>query len=296
MIRQLFNRVVAVSGYEIRRRHGSDIHDLRIPGYSPTPSEGAYLGESSRYIVDVPAEMVGRTPLMRLWVAILQDYVAQGEDAARQRLQAYFDTYEPKSVADLLQIKPSQPWHHGNPLSYVYPWDAEGPEEKVAFRVELMRKEAKEHGFHMWKESDGWKGFGPVSSAVVDMELRRLINTCESIRTHGFDERRGQVQGRIYGWGPSEMVLPRRGWHRVAVCLALDMEKIPMLFDRRHAIIRHEDAARWPNVVNGNFTVNDAYSIFERRFLMTRSPSCKVTLGISFPGRSNSLFGQSLTS
>jgi hypothetical protein len=207
----------------------------------------------------------------------LQDYVTQDEEAARHRLQAYFDTCKPKNVSDFLQITPTLPWHHGDPLSYVYPWDAVGPEEKMAFRMELMRKEARENGFHMWNESDGWKGFGPVSSGMVDMELRRLLSTFESIRKHGLDERHGHMLGRIYCWGSSEMVLPRRGWHRVAVCLALDMEKIPIMFDRRHAIIRLEDAERWPNVVNGNFTVAEACGIFERNFMKAMPPSCNVT-------------------
>jgi len=262
----LFDAPIRLSGYEVRRIQSERVADLRNGGNCPTPLEAMYVCEKERCLVEVPADIIVRTKLMDAWIDVIRVYECSGRDAARHRLSTYFEEVQPASVAEFLGISPTHAWHHENALSYVYPWDMHDPRMTRESRVATMRKEAYENGYPAWQETDGWKGFGPVSEAVTDLELRRLLNIYDSIRTTGFSEKHDPIVGRIFANRNIQIIQPRRGWHRVAVCLALGFSKVPMMFYKTHTVVRLEDVQVWPNVKRGYFSRQEAVDIFMRRF------------------------------
>ncbi|QFU01526.1 hypothetical protein FIU83_07715 [Halomonas sp. THAF5a] len=265
MLKQCLGRMIGISGYELRRRPVSAVADLRSAEFPYTPMEALYACTSDRFVVDVPVDMIVPTRMMLAWITALRAYENRGEEAARTLLQEYFRYLQPVNVAQYLKLPARQEWHLGPPLSYVYPWEDMLPQVKMDFRLHLMRDEAIRNGLD-WQESDGWKGFGPVSERLIDMELGRLTRTYDSIKRHGIDERHGHVVGTLFCAGNVQMVQPRRGWHRVAVCLAIGLTSIPVMFDRRHVVIRLEEAESWPNVRRGLFSLDEAVRVFDERF------------------------------
>ncbi|QTP59615.1 hypothetical protein HNO53_13330 [Billgrantia antri] len=254
-----------LAGYRIERQQAR-LQDMRAPGRCLTPLEGMYVSKQRRYVLDVPPALLASTNLMHIWIEVIRFYERGGRGAALRYFSDYFNEFQPRNVAEFLNVMPNKKWLLLDPLAYVYPWDASTPEEKREFRIKLMRDEARKNGFEAWREKDGWKGFGPVSPKLVEMELKRLIDTYESIRRIGLKEEFGLIRARIFTTKGEEIIQPRHGWHRVAICLALEIESIPMLFDKDNPVIRLEEAHLWPNVRRGLYTVEEAADIFRRRF------------------------------
>lgn len=265
MLKRCLKSVIGISGYELRRIDVPAIQDHRSVEAPCSPLEALYSSTSDRFVVDVPVDMIVPTRMMLAWIAVLKAYEAHGEAQARALLHGYFTYLQPVNVAQYLKLPARKEWHHGHPLSYVYPWEDMLPREKMDFRIHLMRHEAGRNGLQ-WQASDGWKGFGPVSERLIDMELGRLTRIYDSIKQHGLDDRHGHVLGTLFCAGNFQMVQPRRGWHRVAVCMMVGLTSIPIMFDRRHVVVRLEDAEFWPNVRRGLFSLDEAVKIFDERF------------------------------
>lgn len=265
MLKRYLNKMIGISGYELKKLQVPAVQDLRSLQAAILPLEAAYRTRLNRYIVDVPIDMIVPTRLILVWIAVLKAYEANGRDAARDILRTYFEHQQPVNAAQFLKLPPCKEWHHGHPLSYVYPWEDMTPNVKQDFRINLMRIEAGQNGLQ-WQESDGWKGFGPVSERLIGLEVERLTRTFDSIRKNGLVERHGHVLGTLFCAGNLQMVQPRRGWHRVAVYMTLGMQNIPVMFDRRHVVVRLEDAESWPNVRRGLFSLDEAVKVFDDRF------------------------------
>lgn len=272
LIKKCFGSSIGRSGYKGIKNSASSLVDLRRQSGSPSPLAAMYLTETEQYIVDVPENLIVKTKLLETWINVIKLYESHGHEAAWSCLLTYFNTCQPETVAEFLGITPGQPWHHDHPLSYVYPWDIHDPETMRHSRITTMRKEAHENGLTTWTEADGWKGFGPASLRIVQLEMHRLIGILDSIRNHGLDERYGYIVGRVFVCRGQEMIQPRRGWHRLAVCLALGLDKIPMIFHQKYTVVRLEDAHCWPNVQRGYFALPEAVDIFNRRFRQHMSP------------------------
>ena len=265
MLKRYLNRMIGISGYELIRLPVPAVKDLRNAEAPYSPLEALYSCTSDRFVVDVPIDMIVPTRMMLAWIMALKAYESQGKEAARTILQGYFTYLQPVNVAQYLKLPVRKEWHQGPPLSYVYPWEDMLPQVKMDFRIRLMRDESVKNGLE-WQESDGWKGFGPVSDRLIDMELGRLTRTYDSIKRHGIDERHGHVFGTLFCAGNVQMVQPRRGWHRVAICMMVGLESIPIMFDRRNVVVRLEEAESWPNVRRGLFSLDEAVKVFDERF------------------------------
>lgn len=259
------NRLLRLAGYELRRTAASDVQDLRRLDASRSPLAAIYASPFDRFVVDVPIDMIVPTRMMRAWCEVLRAYETRGEAAGRDVLRAYFANLQPVDVAEYLRLSARLAWRREHPLSYVYPWEETLPQVRMEERIRLMRAEAEQNGLH-WQASDGWKGFGPVSERLLDMELGRLTRTFDSIRQRGFEEDQGQLLGRVFCAGNTQMVQPQLGWHRMAACLAVGMTTVPMMFDRRHPVVRREDAHDWPQVRRGLFSFEEAVQVFDDRF------------------------------
>jgi hypothetical protein len=170
-------------------------------------------------------------------------------------------------VGDVVGLPATTPFLAGDPLTSTYPWSDKSPNQARAERQYIMTTEARENGFDTWDLRDGWRSFGPVSDRLIDLELNRLTRTYDSIAHHGFDASAGVMLGRVRLWGDDILVSPFHGWHRTAVLLTLGAQSIPMRFSHHEPVVRRNEVALWPNVVNGLFTVDEALQVFDRHFV-----------------------------
>lgn len=205
----------------------------------------------------VPIEHVIHSQLLRAWSeALLSADI-------RASLEKYYETVAPQNAAEVLGIEPIFEWQAGPALTAVAPWRRESPNEICRHRMELMRTEAKEFGISDWSDSDGWKGFGPVSHRLIALESTRLRSVLGSIRQRGFV---GLIpSGVLFAKQGSVLVKPEGGWHRTAAALASGFLFLPIRIVPQIPIER-EHAAHWPHVRDGLFTIEQAQSVFDRQF------------------------------
>lgn len=146
------------------------------------------------------------------------------------------------------------------------PWQKSSPEQKRRSREEMMKKECHEHGFSSYSPNDGWKGFGPVSDALLEIETDRLIKVYKSLRENGFQDKFGYTTAGLFIAEKDYFVHPVAGWHRIAAMIALGYEAIPIRFKTGSKQIRRGDYAYWPGVRAGLFSESEALEIFDKRF------------------------------
>jgi hypothetical protein len=110
----------------------------------------------------------------------------------------------------------------------------------------------------------GFNGHGPVSDALGAIEFRRIAHLVISIGRYGFD-RVGDdgVQVDILLRGDEKRFVNCGGQHRTAVMDAMGAAHVPA---RRRNIVNRDDAAAWPNVRSGLWTLAEALRYFDHLF------------------------------
>lgn len=234
-----------------------------------SPLEVQYRTVSrNHYLCDVPISSLQHTDLVMVWVATLRIHNDHGAPAARQYLDDWFSAMAPRTVGDVLGLPATTPYLAGHPVTATYPWSDRSPREARQDRHVCMTTEAAENGLASWNLADGWRSFGPASDRLLDLELGRLIRTYDSISRNGFDQSHSTLLGRVFQRDDDIVIMPFHGWHRIACLLTLGAQTLPMRFSREEPVVRRSEAAWWPNVVNGLFTVHQARHVFDRHFLV----------------------------
>lgn len=234
-----------------------------------TPIEGMYNSNTDSFILEVKICDFKSSSLINTWAEVVhlidKSKIITNDltNSCRRVLTDYFNRTTPNNVADVLHIDQRLKWHSKPPLYYVMPWDNRSPKEAYSHRVEMMEKECLEYGMPDYKPHDGWKGFGPVSDKLINIELQRLFRIYQSIKKHGYLEKYGYIGGQIFMNGKKQIIRPRGGWHRLSVLKALKYETIPVLFKKKDTIIHKADAPYWPGVKKSLFSITEAELIFE---------------------------------
>ncbi len=245
------------------------IHNKYIVNYSRMLDEDTFLRNAStnrlfenKRIYKVPLSHIKTSRLLVAWVNSLKD--ASHVEDVRKRISHNVFGFQPTCVADVLGIEPSKSWHALSALHTVYPWETISPDAIHLRRREMMANEVLEHGLKGRLDDTDWKGFGPASEKLLDLESQRLYRVFCSIKEEGFLRRYGVIRARVFE--AEGTVLIRCGWHRVAALIACGYNWVPGLFERGCEVVRRGDVKDWGNVKNGLFSVREALEIFDRDF------------------------------
>lgn len=185
-------------------------------------------------------------------------------------LKRFYDSHQYATIGDVFQISESR-ISTAPAMAAVMPWWHVTPEERLA-RVACLSdsnrylgKEAIQFGAQ--KSDYGWQYFGPVSPRVGEAEFKRQLKVYKSIQ-----ERSYQPSSLLDIHG--EFLVSQGAWcwvnlggkHRFNSLVALGNKEITIAVTGKYGplITRAEDVEHWPNVRNGNFTTQDALSIFFR--------------------------------
>ncbi len=184
-------------------------------------------------------------------------------------LDRYYAKVQPVSALDVLDLEPADaPGLVGAaPTDYVMPWAHVTPDEIRNSRQRVAAFEGLQNGFSV-DPSDGMTTFGPVKSAKLAMEALRISRLARSVKTKGFLGLGGREPLQVCALRRDKECrwLVQHGQHRFAMAAALGIEKVPAQVTQ---VIRREDAAYWPNVVNGSYTAAGAEKLFDRLFAGT---------------------------
>lgn len=263
MLKKEANKLLRGLGYELRRLQ-QPLKDYRNKK-EICPRTLLFEGQD-QFLYDVDVSRLKKSRLIKAWVSALSAYPKAGRSQVRIVLDNYFQRVQPRTVAEILALSPRLEWHLRHPMEYVMPWVKATPDKARASREKMMKEECREHGFPEYTKSDGWKGFGPVSDAVLDVETDRLIKVYDSISKNGFQDDHGYTQAQLFIAGKDFHVQPYGGWHRVAAMIALGYKAIPMKLGAASMHIRRDDFAYWPGVRAGLFSESEALTIFDQRF------------------------------
>ncbi len=181
----------------------------------------------------------------------------------------YYAKVQPVSALEVLDLEPADaPGLVGAaPTDYVMPWAHVTPEEIRISRQRVAVFEGLQNGFSV-DPSDGMTTFGPVKPAKLSMEALRIKRLAQSVKTKGFLGLGGREPLQVCALRRDRECrwLVQHGQHRFAMAAALGIEKVPAQVTQ---VIRREDAAFWPNVVNGSYTAAGAEKLFDRFFAGT---------------------------
>jgi hypothetical protein len=181
-------------------------------------------------------------------------------------LEEFYKNYQPENAAIVLGLPGTHFLATQPPWSIILPWNTENPEQMTHRIKKSIKWENKNNGRNINIEH-GWNWSGPVSKEKLAIEVNRLYNIYESISKNGYlrsDNEHGDISAHILMNDSKDWVwLAQYGLHRAAVVSGLDYDAIPVRVNR---IIYRSDAAYWPNVLSGIYTLKEAKNVFDMIF------------------------------
>jgi hypothetical protein len=262
----------------LRRAVGGALRAIRRP--RPTPSRVIMVPidrclnlQSLAY----PAGEAGHDPMTATLLAYRDGTCQQ---YAGSPLEAFFEVWRPKRLGDVIGV--------ADPMSDLlqrvaagdtppYPW-ARG-EVQARGSNRSRRPEMQSALAEVATNAEVTAGiifYGPVSRSFGEATFIRLVRNYDSIAMEGYRpevEDRSHIQGRIMISGSDYRVLVGSGKHRLAALSALGTQLIPVrVGTTARATIDLADAASWPNVRTGTYTLEQATQVFERMFAGRQPP------------------------
>lgn len=189
----------------------------------------------------------------------------------RSYLKAYYDSFQPDTVADVLDLRIDRSSHlllSQPPLLTFPPWARPPLDDYRAHlkrREDMIGVESRSLGKKLRIE-DGWAGFGPVNDAKGGFELKRLITVANRIRAEGYQTLVGAESVRAVALRANSQFrfLCTHGQHRTSALAALGYEAVPIT-PATHVVDR-DDVMNWPGVKASVFTPEQALQIFDMFF------------------------------
>ncbi len=190
-------------------------------------------------------------------------------DYSQSALFDFYASFQPQSAADVVGL--SRESTHAAisnrpAFASALPWEHLSPEENEDFLRAICERDYIENGFKLTAAA-GWKGWGPLSTEAGEAEFSRLLRVFKAIGTDGYQRHSaldGDIEGQILQHEDRYRILISRGQHRIAALAATGMSKAPVRFLPQ--VVSRSDAAFWPNVERGYYTVEQAQSVFDRIF------------------------------
>lgn len=259
----------------------SNVVDLRECDQYIQPSE--ILSFSSnlhlKYLLDVPVERIISKRILKVRIETLKirviekDHLRQEERDSYKYFQEHFKNFQPRTVAERLEIperfisQNNNTFFNQDPLFAVYPWDVRSPEYLYNRRLKTMKKETKEFGGFTYDISDGFKTFGPASSRLIWLEYNRLIRVFQSIKKNGYMEEYGYPSASIYINDGSWLMELHGFSHRTPAFLVSESNTMPVLFSEKYTnVVKRSEVEEWPHVISGLFSEELALYLFDEKF------------------------------
>ena len=126
----------------------------------------------------------------------------------------------------------------------------------------------KSPGEHGLDHTHGVQQYGPVSTEKINLEANRLDAVLDSIKRNGFLSRYGFVRGYLLeNCSAEKKFVVTGGQHRMAALAFLGEENVPVMFERQWPrVIKRSEVHKWPHVIAGNISHEDALRIFDSYF------------------------------
>lgn len=243
----------------------SSIRSFRTGFVGDTGPTGLRVSPHSEVPPSSLNDLRGATIEEQLWVPLAKIRSLRGQVFAREQhpyvryfhygfdgLRKFFDSDEPETIKQFFFIEGRRNPKAKVPLqmSRIWPWS------NIAVRFA-----APDPAF--------WRA-GPKSDGDLAVEARRLDCILGSVKKHGFILKQGELPkyflllkdnaGKIMDF----RVIVASGKHRVAALAFLGWELIPMepVNTYVQGEVRLSEIARWPGVVDGTFSKEEATAIF----------------------------------
>lgn len=204
-------------------------------------------------------------------VATLSDYLTKQHNVySGSALEAFARRTRLNDACDALGLDAAEaPGFVGiDPRGCVYPWDNYDPKTSIEGYFRTLQKEhASPYGYKHYIEGSFLKHYTEGSFQRGELEMKRLINTFESIKQKGYN-RSDHIDGDIGAHllidrEGSWCVLVHRGLHRIAALVSMGYEEIPVRL-YGHFVVRSSEVNHWPQVAKGRVTAEGASKIFQR--------------------------------
>lgn len=257
--------------------HSDDLSFDMVSNKSISPRYLSYLIDGKTILANVSPENGRALPIHSYGVGgnhpfliatkIAQNYFNSSRyECMYNILNNYYSFVSPHSAGELAGVSRRSKLFKYPSWGLVMPWDIYSPEEQM---IRVKKFVLTENYFFDRGTSiaNGWAWVGPADEKKCQIETRRLYNLLKSIskdgykRHDGFD---GDIRAILLINDDDEWVWQSTGGqHRAAVLSGIGYESIPI---RIHHIIRRQDFAYWPNVVNKIYDSNDAITVFDNIF------------------------------
>jgi hypothetical protein len=201
--------------------------------------------------------------------------LGQQSGYAGSAVEKFYRDWTPASAVDALGLDAaaaSSALRQLPPYATLLPWFQQNPDEFLAIRESWIRAELSDYGARLDPEHGGLEN-GPWSPIKGAYEYQRIVSVYDSIRERGYvpaAQRDAHIYGHLLIDGDDWCVLLRNGNHRASALVALGWTRIPVLVISGTETPRRLEAAHWPNVRNGVFTLDQATAVFDRVFAGTR--------------------------
>lgn len=171
----------------------------------------------------------------------------------KHALSKFYDGFSPKNIIEMYHLdsrgllgEDLPPWE--------LPW--------------LFRKRQHPPGEGGLGPEHGVSFFGPCTSEKVDLELRRLVTTVQSISKNGYQPtEHGHIEGYFLQRDNEYRFFILGGKHRAASLCNLGHTNIPVRMRTNcPRLISRKDSAAWPLVQNGEMDQKLAEAIFDSYF------------------------------
>lgn len=259
-------------------------------GFDDDPVASTYAHAAGATVVQVPIERCrglwfagfpctrgGDHPYVRTMTAYAAGAASTYEASP---LRSYFERWQPATAAAALGLahaafRDMVAFRRAPAAAAMAPWwpATDLPSFVRLFHVSTRRDNARAGA--PLPASAGSHLFGPVTAEKGALEFERCVRAYESVREHGFERNAERLDGDVRGQAlvrddGSYTVFILSGQHRVAAASASGLRTVPVRFHDGAAvgprIVHRSDAAHWPAVRAGTFSVVAALAVFDRLF------------------------------
>lgn len=153
-------------------------------------------------------------------------------------------------------------------FAFTFPWEVLTPQQNVERLKQWIDKEELERKSGL-SYLDGMIGFTAVSENKIEKEVNLLRSLILSIQSNGYLKSKvNPITACLLTNDTKYKFLIHGGNHRAAVLTALGFSKVPIMIknSRLPARVHFSDLPFWPNVINGNFSCQEADNIFKKVF------------------------------
>lgn len=181
-------------------------------------------------------------------------------------LRTFYASCQPKDIGDVLHLEPPYSSRAANvsPIRWgAHSESALAPWTDQALTMPLPSRLQRLLVGGMFPKFTNHNLIGPKTSRQTIRESRRLTNLVDSIRAHGYlssPEPDESIVVTEFVLGEESLAFQvQSGVHRASVLAALGWRHIPVIVGR---VVDSRDAPRWPKVVSGKYSVEDAEKFF----------------------------------